>query len=302
MYNIRSLCNLVVLVMLIVNINCQPEPPGPGLYPSQDVQSENFIDRDARGELPYNPDGETSDSVTGTWVLFTEIVNCVSFIGSEENVALTIARVEIVQDGVELSESRSTCLIEASEVFGMETVMPQAIYDGVNPYEVSSTLLGDSSGAAYDSGPELQLWGVELSDPFNDDLPTELGDPRIIDSDLDGNPGVTFVFNGGFCNMFAVERSVNFYQGRLISPTVIEGEVVTRTEEVIIDATNEFCSVSFDKVSYNLYNRFKLVRVDGINGAPALDLDQNNEVDCDEIIAFKNDLFEISQPDSGRCY
>lgn len=290
---------MAVSCAALVAAACTVEDTGDGTFQDQEVTLD-FSDSLSLGELPYSDAGATSDELTGTWAMFSEMVSCVDFVGTQSNVTLTTARVELTQDGLQIHEARSTCKIESSVMFGLLTVIPQAVLDAVNPYYVDSFVLGQYEGAGYATEAELRIWGVHLADPY-EDLPVSADDPRVFDADNDGLPGVTITFDGGFCEMYVIQRSINFYNGVVVSPQEITGTLVSLTKQNVLDASTSMCAVGYVTRPYNELNRFRLVRVDGVNGSPDLDLDDDGTVSCAEILQYKELLFTMSEPGDEIC-
>lgn len=89
--------------------------------------------------------------------------------------------------------------------------------------------------------------GIRLADPVNDRLPTDPADPRIVDDDGDGNPGVTVKIKvtddfGG--ELYIARREIFAYDAALVSPDRLEGTVDDHSEQLVIGASDPVFATS----------------------------------------------------------
>lgn len=89
--------------------------------------------------------------------------------------------------------------------------------------------------------------GIRLADPANDRLPTDPADPRIVDDDGDGNPGVTVRIRvtddfGG--ELYIARREIFAYDAALVSPDRLEGTVEDHSEQLVIGASDPVFATS----------------------------------------------------------
>jgi hypothetical protein len=84
--------------------------------------------------------------------------------------------------------------------------------------------------------------GIEFDDPANDVLPTDPDDPRIIDADGDGNPGVTATVQvtedfGG--EIYLARREIFAYDVTQESSDRLGGFITDGSEQLIVGASDE---------------------------------------------------------------
>ena len=83
--------------------------------------------------------------------------------------------------------------------------------------------------------------GIALEDPANEPLPADPNDPRIIDADGDGNPGVTSsvkVSEDLQGDIYLARREIFAYALTQQSPDRLAGSITDRSEQLIIGASN----------------------------------------------------------------
>ncbi len=137
------------------------------------------------------------------------------------------------------SEQRTDQPIETS----MSDAATQAIKPPPTPVEVEAA--GESLSIFRPATPTPV--GIRLDDPFNESLPTDPADPRIVDDDGDGNPGVTvdiFVADGLTGQLFLARREIFAYNAELVEPDLMTGTVTDRSEQLVIGASDPVFAVS----------------------------------------------------------
>ena len=251
------------------------------------------------------------ERISGTWLHYSQLSTCVD-IGSEsfETYARTLYLVDIEHDdyGVAI-ESWRGCDIELTPVLNLLGVLKAENYDSIFPVTSRGGLATSTAvGGGYASGPMVELWGIALDDPVHDELPTDGDDDRIYDSDGDGHPGATLVMGTNVCDAYLFQRTSAIFMGRVVANDRIEGNAVSTTEQVIIDATTMFCMSTYDSRPNDARNAFARQRVDGEGGSLDLDTDGDGLVTCDEVIGDHEDfqpvvaaLFDRIDLDDSVC-
>ena len=88
--------------------------------------------------------------------------------------------------------------------------------------------------------------GIRLEDPANESLPTDPADPRIVDDDGDGKPGLTVTIRvtDDLTRELYIARRENFaYEAFLTEPDVLTGRVTDDSEQLVIGASDPIFAV-----------------------------------------------------------
>lgn len=148
---------------------------------------------------------------------------------------LTWGLVEWRELGGKVEYRETTCLVETEPVFGAETIYSAGFIKGV-PVRFRTGTLSDGRFAA---GPYVQQFGVDLANPLLDPLPTSPDDPRLVDDDGDGLPGVTIGIRHpmvGEGRIWVGQRSVARLEGKVGADGVIQGFIRTAPDMFKIDS------------------------------------------------------------------
>ena len=126
--------------------------------------------------------------------------------------------------------------------------------------------------------------GIRLDDPFNEPLPTDPNDPRIVDDDGDGKPGLTVTievtpeFVG---ELYIARREIFAFEAFLTEPDLLTGQVTDDSEQLVIGASDPvFASSPANWGQYPDLSKSPIIlrRVDA-------------DWDCERLAAERDDLF-----------
>jgi hypothetical protein len=126
--------------------------------------------------------------------------------------------------------------------------------------------------------------GIRLDDPFNEPLPTDPNDPRIVDDDGDGKPGLTVTievtpeFIG---ELYIARREIFAFEAFLTEPDLLTGQVTDDSEQLVIGASDPvFASSPANWGQYPDLSKSPIIlrRVDA-------------GWDCERLAAERDDLF-----------
>lgn len=125
--------------------------------------------------------------------------------------------------------------------------------------------------------------GIELDDPANERLPTDPDDPRIIDADGDGNPGITSsieVGDGLRGEIYLARREIFAYDLTQESPDRLVGTITDGSEQLVIGASDPIFAVpaQWEQLDDPERNPVIWERVD-------------DDLDCDGLAAVRDELF-----------
>ena len=314
-----------VVAGLVLGSACVPEPDGSGLFDAQQV---GLVDAGGDGSgSPGEVNAEVVLELDGTWLHYHQMSTCVDVgQGSFELVNRTLYIVESTESGDDfgtLRESWTACDIELSPVLGLTPRVPPGQYAFGYPFETEQGLVTATAvGGRYASGAVAELWGLTMDAPVSEPMPSladctrvsgdpaavSCDDPRVIDMDQDGLPGITLTFNDGVCQAFVVQRTTNYFQGEFVRPDRIVGNpagpyggAVGYTGQVILDATTTLCTTTYSTRSNDAYSGWARQRIDGQGGALNLDADGDGVIRCDEVVDIAPSLFNRRPSDDDLC-
>jgi hypothetical protein len=129
----------------------------------------------------------------------------------------------------------------------------------------------------------VSVVGGVLKDP-HEELPTSKDDPRVIDGDHDGHPGVTIHVKGDFPlpsgDIYVVQRTTFTLHGKRDFTDHFSGSVFDLSDQSIVDATNGqlMTKSSSDPQNDSAKNAFEMKRIEAA-------------LSCDELMAQVDGLF-----------
>jgi hypothetical protein len=292
----HSTAPLLLLALCCAPAACEPELTR-GAFddqprPEQDASSSEGFELGA---------GAGIGAMDGTWMLVHEQSNCITFAGVTEealSVSLEIARFQTVGDRID--EEREICAINLYPVFGLDNTFPNVAAQSINPFPIDGSLVSTfERGGVYASGIEFQIYGATFEDPIGDPMPTSADDPRVEDTDGDGDPGITILVAG--CRMYTVQRSLIKYFGAFRTPNQIAGRSLTRIEQSVLGTSTVICRARRDVVPNDAFARFELSRIDGQGGAPDFDDDGDGRITCDEVLERQALVWNYREPSRANC-
>ncbi len=286
----------LLAISLLVSVGCSVEEADTSwedqVIPDMPADDMGFSDA-GLGE------GPGAGTMTGIWLQGAEGSSCVL---GEEQVTHTYFIVEIEQTDRVLDERRIACRIQPSELLGLKIVIPDAareaiVYDSPGYGQITKLLVG----GGYTSPQEIALWGVELDDPYLDLLPTDPDDPRVIDGDNDGQPGLTFTFEGSDCERYSSQKQITQYFGFLTQPNEVIGTSVQSTDIAVYGSSQQLCGIAANVQPNDEYNTFRMVRIDGRGGSINLDADGSGDIDCSEVANYLEEVLPVRPPNAEYC-
>jgi hypothetical protein len=180
--------------------------------------------------------------VSGTWALRivgSQLVQAPGFGEPFHTRVVSVLLVDQTQTGEDVSMSAAYCDhdSEEDEIAPVHAVIPDAFRDTLTPVMRSGTFAPGEGGLRYRLPRLVEVSGVTLADPATEALPTAPDDPRLVDQDMDGNPGVTIVLtelvDGA---IYVVERRSTELDGVATSAERLEGLVAFTSEQSVVDS------------------------------------------------------------------
>ncbi len=126
--------------------------------------------------------------------------------------------------------------------------------------------------------------GIRLDDPATESLPTDPADPRIVDDDGDGNPGITVVVRFGGTDeaqLFIARREIFEYDVTLTNPDELTGVVIDSSEQLVVGATSDLL----------LTTDAQWTQYPDLSRSPIILRRVSDDWDCDRLRAERDRLF-----------
>ncbi len=284
-------------ICILLCSNCALERP-PTTFPAQQLDDAGAGDATSRGDASFGS-GSGAGTMTGTWLQVHEASTCVLV---DEQVTWAGYLMNIEQTDRTLVEHRQQCEVTLSPVFGLQVIIPDPVLPLIKFVEVDQGFVSSVlESGTYTSSTELSLWGIELENPLTDSVPTEPDDPAVVDSDGDGNPGLTFDIVGSMCKRYIAQRSIVRYFGRFTKPNQIDGSSVTVTDANVVGSSQAICGVDPRLTANDPLSTFRMVRVDGAGESIDLDADGDGEITCDEVRPHLVDIIARRESSPENC-
>lgn len=180
----------------------------------------------------------------GNWAqrVVTTAVSEVPIVGKVVTRTISVQRVEITQKGRDLEMTTEVCDIRVnSSVDVVETHIPDRFVAAMGTVKRPAKLVERDGVFELVVPKKLELIGVELREPTSEYLPTDPDDPRVIDQDKDGHPGVTVKVSGLIDgSLYIVHRGWDRLVGTFDGSDRIAGPVKWDLEQKVLDSTSVF--------------------------------------------------------------
>jgi hypothetical protein len=291
----------LIAVIALVGLGCEVDAPEESNFGEQDLAADAG---DTSALDLGGGDARIVTSLDGTWLVWSQLSTCVS-LGTfiQEGVSRTLFLVEADQDEDSgyVDETWQACLMVLPVVLDVPTFATEALYQV--SYPVGSTegfVSSTQPGGGYVSGRLAELWGFDTEDRLRDAFPVEGTDPRISDTDGDGNPGVTLLVSDQ-CENYMIQRALTTFEGHFTAPDLIEGRSVSFTETMTVAASTSFCATPYVSRSNDSRNVFVRYRIDGQGGSRNLDANEDGTITCDEVVGTVDTLFTRIVADDDNC-
>lgn len=210
---------------------------------NQQAPDAGETDTNGDPESDTDPDpGGSTDDLSGTWAQLINIsaLSDIPFVGEVENETISIQKLTIEQEGLDLSITAETCSIILQSTPALaETIIPDAFIQSLEIATRPGTLTVDGDRVEVFFPTFVEVRGANLDDPINDPLPTEADDPRVFDQDEDGNPGLTVRVTGLLDGeIYVVQRGANELTGVVEGSDRFDGLVTWENEQEVLGADN----------------------------------------------------------------
>lgn len=186
-------------------------------------------------------------TLTGRWAQLqqTTAVSKVTFIGEVTTTSTSLLLVDIREQGAGLVLRETVCAIHIVSTEDSVTMrIPPAFQRAVSGRERPVKLEPTGRGWRYLQPTQTEVSGARLKNPQADKLPDDEDDPRVLDPDRDGHPGLTVQVRGLIDgDIYVVQRDTSELSGELSADqTRIRGTMRWRVQQAVLDATSVFLS------------------------------------------------------------
>lgn len=177
--------------------------------------------------------------VVGRWAQLQvqSALNDVPFVGEVVATTRTVLLVDVVPDGdaghVATQRVCAVTLDSGTEL--VSTLLPNAAVAAIAP--ASRAVTTDDATVRF--AQLTEIWGAALADPETGALPTAPDDPRVVDHEGDGHPGMTVRVSGLLDGeIYLVQRGRTTLEGTFTTPDTLDGRLTWSQEQVILASDN----------------------------------------------------------------
>ena len=192
-------------------------------------------------------------------------------------------------EGDQLIESEVFCHADQVSNQPIKTSISDEATQAIKPVSTPVVVTGEPGAWRVERPGTPTPVGVRLADPANEALPTDPDDPRIVDDDGDGKPGITVtvrIGEGLEGELYIARREIFAYDLVQDGPDSMRGTVTDSSEQLVIGASLDLLATTdaqWEQVPDLTRSPILLERVSG-------------EWDCDRLKAEADDLFPPDPP------
>lgn len=189
---------------------------------------------------------EAVPNLAGRWAMeiVTAQIGDIPLAGEQPRTSSSLVLLDVSQEGLILTAVESTCATTIDNGTSLvRTEIPVAFIESLAPSRWTASLTMTPLGVDFLRPWVTSVQGARLDDPANDPLPTQASDPRVIDQDGDGKPGLTVRISiAGLIEgeVYVVQRDRSRLAGVVVSADLVEGLVEWTSEQTILGASNPF--------------------------------------------------------------
>ncbi|MEW5825562.1 MAG: hypothetical protein AB1778_01915 [Candidatus Bipolaricaulota bacterium] len=180
----------------------------------------------------------------GTWAMLQVYPRIAELplVGDSAQTSYVIQLVDVGQEGALLRMDDRYCFTYIEEnTFLAKTEIPDAFMRSLMPHPREASVREQNGEICFEQPSYVEVRGAILENPETDVLPLGPEDPRVVDQDADGFPGMTVnvsLLGLMQAQIYVVQRVQYALQGVVVSPDRIEGLVDWTDEQVILSATS----------------------------------------------------------------
>ena len=211
----------------------------------------------------------TGIDLTGTWARLqvTTSLSTVPLLGEVESKTTGIVLLRVSRSGTdEFALEERICGVKNETVGGLvKTTFPRGFLRALSGQRKRARLVRTADGSVrYEELYDVRVGGAHLQNPRTEALPEKPEDPRIVDADGDGRPGLTLHVEGIVGGeVYIVQRDASELSGAVVSNNRISGRVLWASEQRVLGASRAILRANPEARPHpdDRANRFRMRRV-----------------------------------------
>lgn len=220
--------------------------------------------------------------------------------GTFKNLIISYGFTEFEEDDGELMITDRFCHSEQITNQNFTATVPDEMTQAIVPDSTYMDIERDGNGKFYLWRPQTPtLLGIEYEDPYNTPLPEsiETDDPRLVDADFDGKPGVTVFIDmfGKTEEIYIARREIFAFEAYLMENGNIEGVVHDDSEQLTIDATSFLLRQQSGE-----WLQYRGETGDDYSLSPIILVPIDESYDCEKLMDERDELFPPNPPVWGE--
>jgi hypothetical protein len=182
--------------------------------------------------------------LSGTWVLEmigAQTVTAPTYSNPFHLKSIGVILVQVTQTGSDVAVAGHYCdRIQSDDPANPAKVVVPPVWAHTEfPIQRSGTFADNGSGQLELVLPTaIEVAGANLADPACDALPTDPNDPRVVDIDNDGFPGLTVNLTGSLLagSLMSVQRQATALHGVAVAAERIEGGMTYESDQSVVES------------------------------------------------------------------
>lgn len=188
-----------------------------------------------------NPALASATDLSGTWVLETigaQTVTAPTYPNPFHLKSIGVILVQVSQTGTDVTLTGHYCdrLQDDDPKNPAKVIVLDPWRLTPFPIQRSGSFAPDGSGRLVLTLPiAYEVAGADLANPATDPLPTDPTDPRLVDTDNDGYPGISVGLSGLITGTLrSVQRQSTVLRGLAVAANRVEGGMVFQSDQSIV--------------------------------------------------------------------
>ena len=183
-------------------------------------------------------------NLSGKWAqkVVNSSISKVPVVGKVTTDSVGYLLLDIEQDADELTITSTVCDLRIdSSVKKVRTIVPDRFVNGLDSHTRRAKLERDDGQIRFVAPKKYTTVGVDLRNTQYETLPEDPDDPRVLDSDRDGHPGMTLRIEGVIRGeLYVIQRAWDVMRGTLDGHRHIDGLIKWGNEQVLLDSSSIF--------------------------------------------------------------